>query len=166
MFTYCSSLFYLRASLLTGRYATRTGVWPGVFLPDCVGGLPNNETTIAELLKTRGYSTNIVGKWHLGVGRNNEHLPPHHGFDSYFGVPYSHDMCPCTTCFYPNEHCYNNCNPPFTNCPLFQNLTLTEQPLDLLTLDERLAKHATTYIAEKANEGSQFFLYLAFQVCT
>ena len=47
-------------------------------------GLPLNETTIAELLKEDGYSTAIVGKWHLGVGEGGMYLPTHQGFDSYF----------------------------------------------------------------------------------
>ena len=46
-------------------------------------GLPLNETTIAESLKTVGYKTTIVGKWHLGVGKNGEYLPTKHGFDHY-----------------------------------------------------------------------------------
>lgn len=155
-----------RAALLTGRYQTRSGIWPGVFVPSCTGGLPKTETTLAELLKTKGYSTNIIGKWHLGVGKNNEHLPVNHGFDSYFGVPYSHDMCPCVTCYYPNDTCYNNCDPQYTNCPVFKNSTLMEQPVDLLTLDERYANHAKTWIADKALEKSPFFLYFSFQVNT
>ena len=50
----------------------------------CTVGLPHNETTIAEYLKEVGYSTAIVGKWHLGVGANNEYLPTNHGFDYYY----------------------------------------------------------------------------------
>ena len=50
----------------------------------CTVGLPHNETTIAEYLKEVGYSTAIVGKWHLGVGANNEYLPTNHGFDQYY----------------------------------------------------------------------------------
>ena len=46
-------------------------------------GLPQNETTIAEYVKQAGYSTAMVGKWHLGVGRNGEHLPTSQGFDYY-----------------------------------------------------------------------------------
>ena len=72
-----------RAALLTGRYQTRSGVWPGVFSPPDIGGLPWNETTIAEYVKQAGYSTAIVGKWHLGVGLNGEYLPAHQGFDYY-----------------------------------------------------------------------------------
>jgi hypothetical protein len=71
-----------RASLMTGRYYPRTGVYPGVLSPNSVGGLPLNETTAAAELKKVGYVTGMVGKWHLGVG---EYLPTNHGFDYYFG---------------------------------------------------------------------------------
>ena len=50
--------------------------------------------TLAEELLERGYSTGMVGKWHLGVGEGGRHLPPHHGFQTWLGLPYSHDMCP------------------------------------------------------------------------
>ncbi len=60
--------FYYRAGLLTGRYQTRSGIYPGVLEDDSIGGLPHNETTIAEILKPLGYKTAIIGKWHLGVG--------------------------------------------------------------------------------------------------
>ena len=48
-----------------------------------MAGLPHNETTIAEGLKSVGYKSSIIGKWHLGVGHNNEYLPTKQGFDSY-----------------------------------------------------------------------------------
>ena len=81
-----------RASLLTGRYQTRSGIYPGVLYPGSIGGLPLNETTIAEILKPLGYATAAVGKWHLGVGANGMFLPTKQGFDQYLGIPYSHDM--------------------------------------------------------------------------
>lgn len=86
------ALVVLRASLLTGRYQTRSGVYPGVLYPGSRGGLPLNETTIAEVLKPLGYATAAVGKWHLGVGANGTFLPTRQGFDQYLGIPYSHDM--------------------------------------------------------------------------
>ena len=49
----------------------------------CLLGLPHNETTIAEYLKEAGYSTGMVGKWHLGVGSDNTYIPGNHGFESY-----------------------------------------------------------------------------------
>ncbi|MEM7478220.1 MAG: sulfatase-like hydrolase/transferase, partial [Planctomycetota bacterium] len=78
-----------RAALLTGCYPERVGNLPVLF-PDSDRGLGHKETTIAELLKAKGYSTACIGKWHLG--HHEEFLPTNHGFDEYFGVPYSNDM--------------------------------------------------------------------------
>jgi arylsulfatase A len=75
-----------RASLLTGKYAVRTGVYPGVFKPDAVHGMLPSEMTIAEYLKEEGYATSIVGKWHLG--HRPEFLPTNQGFDEWLGIPY------------------------------------------------------------------------------
>lgn len=77
---------------MTGRYQTRSGIYPGVLYPGSIGGLPLNETTIAEVLKPLGYATAAVGKWHLGVGAKGMFLPTQQGFDQYLGIPYSHDM--------------------------------------------------------------------------
>lgn len=81
-----------RAALLTGRYETRSGIYPGVLYPGSIGGLPLNETTIAEMLKPAGYATAAIGKWHLGLGANGTYLPTNHGFEKYLGIPYSHDQ--------------------------------------------------------------------------
>jgi arylsulfatase A len=152
-----------RAALLTGRYQIRSGVYPYVFFPGMNGGLPHDETTIAEYLKGAGYSTGMVGKWHLGVGENGEYLPTHHGFDYYYGIPYAHDLCPCTTCFYPNVSCFDDCYPMFVSCPLYENLDIIEQPVKFTTLDERMFSSATNYIKKQASSKTPFFLYMAFQ---
>ncbi|MCF8225498.1 MAG: sulfatase [Bacteroidales bacterium] len=78
-----------RAALMTGRIPQRMGVH-GVFFPESYTGMPVEENTIADLLKTRGYATGIVGKWHLG--HMHRYLPLQRGFDEYFGIPYSNDM--------------------------------------------------------------------------
>ncbi|MDF1739587.1 MAG: sulfatase [Verrucomicrobiales bacterium] len=78
-----------RAQLLTGSYAPRVSV-PGVYPPVAKNGLNPNEHTIADYLKELGYATACVGKWHLGDQK--EFLPTRHGFESYFGIPYSNDM--------------------------------------------------------------------------
>ena len=78
-----------RAQLLTGSYAPRVSV-PGVFFPAGKNGLNPAEHTIADYLKEAGYDTTCIGKWHLGDQR--EFLPTRHGFDHYFGIPYSNDM--------------------------------------------------------------------------
>ncbi len=80
-----------RAGLLTGCYPNRIGI-SGALMPWAKVGISSEETTIAEMLKTKGYHTSIIGKWHLG--HLKEFLPLQHGFDEYFGIPYSNDMWP------------------------------------------------------------------------
>ena len=80
-----------RAALLTGCYAVRLGI-RGALSPRDNHGIHPDETTLAELLKSRGYVCGIFGKWHLGHHR--PFLPLQHGFDEYYGIPYSNDMWP------------------------------------------------------------------------
>ena len=80
-----------RAGLLTGCYPQRVGM-PRVLFPAAKIGLNKNEFTLAELVKEKGYKTSIIGKWHLG--HHKEFLPLQHGFDEFFGLPYSNDMWP------------------------------------------------------------------------
>jgi arylsulfatase A-like enzyme len=80
-----------RAGLLTGCYPNRIGI-SGALMPWSINGINPEETTIAELLKSKGYHTGIIGKWHLG--HYKEFLPLQHGFDEYYGIPYSNDMWP------------------------------------------------------------------------
>jgi arylsulfatase A len=80
-----------RAALLTGCYPNRIGIH-GALGPNVKVGIADGETTIAEVLKTRGYATGMAGKWHLG--HRPQFLPVHHGFDEYLGLPYSNDMWP------------------------------------------------------------------------
>jgi arylsulfatase len=122
-----------RASLLTGRYPTRVGV-PRVLFPADKTGLNLDEQTLADLLKTRGYRTQCVGKWHLGV--TPDYLPTKRGFDHYLGIPYSNDMKPSI---------------------LMRDDRIVEQPVKLDTLTQRYTGEATKFIRESA--GSPFFLY-------
>jgi arylsulfatase A-like enzyme len=80
-----------RAGLMTGCYPNRIGIH-GALMPWDKEGINSSETTIAEMLRSRGYHTGIIGKWHLGCLR--EFLPLQHGFDEYYGLPYSNDMWP------------------------------------------------------------------------
>jgi arylsulfatase len=80
-----------RAGLLTGCYPNRIGI-SGALMPWATVGINPEETTIAEMLKSKGYHTGIIGKWHLGHHR--EFLPLQNGFDEYYGLPYSNDMWP------------------------------------------------------------------------
>ena len=80
-----------RAGLMTGCYPNRVGI-SGALMPWATNGINSSETTIAEVLKTKGYHTGVIGKWHLGHHR--VFLPLQHGFDEYYGIPYSNDMWP------------------------------------------------------------------------
>ncbi len=80
-----------RMALLTGCYPNRIGIH-GALGPGSRHGIADGEMTIAEVLKPRGYATAIFGKWHLGD--RAQFLPTKHGFDEYFGIPYSNDMWP------------------------------------------------------------------------
>ena len=66
------------------------GTAPKVFRDNAAQGLPLDEITIAEVLKPQGYATGMIGKWHLG--QLPQFLPMRQGFDSWFGLPFSHDM--------------------------------------------------------------------------
>ena len=82
-----------RAALLTGRHPVRSGLYgvgSPVLFPDDKYGIPESEVTLAEMLRGAGYRTAIMGKWHLGDAP--EHFPTRHGFDYWFGIPYSNDM--------------------------------------------------------------------------
>ncbi|MEI8041730.1 MAG: sulfatase [Verrucomicrobiota bacterium] len=80
-----------RAGLLTGCYPNRIGIH-GALAPRSKVGISKREMTLAQLVKQRGYATAIFGKWHLGDAP--QFLPLRHGFDEYFGLPYSNDMWP------------------------------------------------------------------------
>jgi arylsulfatase A len=80
-----------RAALMTGCYPNRIGIL-GALKPKDTHGISDSEVTLAQLVKTKGYTTGIFGKWHLG--HHPQFLPTHHGFDEYFGLPYSNDLWP------------------------------------------------------------------------
>ncbi len=80
-----------RAALMTGCYHRRVGI-SGALGPKSRIGISAAEVTIAEICKQKGYTTACYGKWHLG--HHKKFLPMQHGFDDYFGLPYSNDMWP------------------------------------------------------------------------
>uniref|UniRef100_A0A8C5MXA8 Arylsulfatase A n=1 Tax=Leptobrachium leishanense TaxID=445787 RepID=A0A8C5MXA8_9ANUR len=152
-----------RASLLTGRYPTRSGVFPGVFYPGSRGGLPLGEVTIAEILQSQGYETAMVGKWHLGLGANGTFLPTRHGFQQFLGVPYSHDQGPChnLTCFPPNTSCYGTCDLGETLLPVFLNEKILQQPVNFTGLVPRYMEFSKSFIRKAVDSRKPFFLYYA-----
>ncbi len=136
-----------RAALLTGRYPVRSGLHH-VLGPDSRVGIPDSELTLAEGLKTRGYRTLAVGKWHLGHAEE-KFLPTSNGFDEYFGLLYSNDM-----------------QPPWvqTQKPLklWRNIEAVEYPVKQETLTERYTEEAVKFIEQKKNRP--FFVYLAYSM--
>lgn len=82
-----------RGALLTGMVPARSGLYGNkmhVMFPDDMHGIPHDIVTLPEALKAQGYATGIFGKWHLGD--SNAHYPTRHGFDEWYGIPYSNDM--------------------------------------------------------------------------
>ena len=152
-----------RAGLLTGRYPVRNGMTSGervVLFPDSSGGLPQDEVTIAEILKQKDYATTAIGKWHLG--HLPKHLPMTQGFDSYWGIPYSNDMDGVTgrpnyrqnaddPNYYPDIKHYN--------VPLMDGAKIIERPADQNTITKRYNERAIDFIKE--NKDRPFLLYLA-----
>jgi len=135
-----------RAGLLTGCYPNRIG-FSGALDHTAKIGLNPEETTIAEALKTKGYATAAIGKWHLG--HQKEFLPTRHGFDQFFGIPYSHDMWPghpTTKNYYPE-------------LPLYQNEEIIERNPDFGQFTKLFTERALDFI--KTNKRKPFFLYLA-----
>ena len=156
-----------RAALLTGRLPIRNGMIGKrnrVLFPNSKYGLPNSEITIAEKLKESGYKTAAIGKWHLG--HKKEYLPLQHGFDYYYGIPYSNDMDKMNgeTCCPGSKYWqkYENKNPgstKFYNVPLIENNDIIERPVDQTTITKRFSDKAVEFI--KNNKEDNFFIYLA-----
>ena len=150
-----------RAALLTGCYPKRIGLAEGVLLPRSDHGLNPAEHTIADHLKPLGYATACIGKWHLG--HLPEVLPQRHGFDSYYGIPYSNDMN------HPDNKNKNkltsdergaNQESAIThwNTPLMENEEIIELPVDQRTITRRYTDRAIDFVT--ANKDRPFFLYL------
>jgi arylsulfatase A-like enzyme len=150
-----------RAALMTGCYPKRALPIPHVLFPGNDVGLDPSEVTVAELLKSAGYATGIVGKWHLGD--QPEFLPTRQGFDEWFGLPYSNDMGPAADGVKSNfgdplPATPKNPQPPL---PLMRGETVVQRVLamDQTRLVTQYTQEALRFI--QAHKNERFFLYLA-----
>lgn len=134
-----------RVALMTGCYPQRVGIL-GALGPNAKVGINENETLIPEVLKQRGYATAIFGKWHLGD--NPRFLPTRHGFDKYFGLPYSNDM-------WPNHPTNAKAYPPL---PLIEGDKVIQKMPDQTQLTTWYTERAVQFIQE--NKDRPFFLYV------
>jgi arylsulfatase A-like enzyme len=134
-----------RAALLTGCYPNRVGIF-GALGPSSKHGISDREQTIADRLKTRGYATAAYGKWHLG--HHAKFLPTRHGFDDWFGLPYSNDMWPG----HPTVK-------SFPDLPLFDREKVVATNPDQRRLTTWYTEHAAGFIAR--HKDRPFFLYVA-----
>jgi arylsulfatase A-like enzyme len=157
-----------RAALLTGSYPKRLGMANGVLFPASTTGLNPNEHTIADHLKQQGYATACFGKWHLG--HHPETLPRAHGFDVYFGIPYSNDMNHPDNKGKPPEDAegmdklWNDPESTLTKwkTPLMENENIVELPVDQRTITRRCTDRGVAFIKE--NQKRPFFLYLPYSM--
>lgn len=136
-----------RASLLTGCYANRVGI-RGALGPSSKIGIHPDELTLAEVAKQRGYATAALGKWHLG--HLPEFLPTRHGFDEYYGLPYSNDMWP----HHPTAK--------FPPLPMIEGEKIVNpavSPDDQKLLTKSYTQRAVDFIGR--NKSRPFLLYLA-----
>ncbi|ODS83176.1 MAG: arylsulfatase [Cytophagaceae bacterium SCN 52-12] len=146
-----------RASLMTGCYAQRVGLhWNdrdgAVLRPLSPYGLDIGEITIAEVLKTAGYRTGIIGKWHLGD--HPDFLPVKQGFDYFYGIPYSDDMTRETGRKLGKRYDGDR----WPELPLMVNEEIVEWGTDRNMLTRKYTEKALEYISE--NRNAPFFLYM------
>lgn len=126
-----------RAGLLTGCYPNRIGIL-GALNPKSTHGISDGERIIPQVLRPRDYATALFGKWHLGY--QPRFLPTQHGFDEYFGLPYSNDML----------------SPPL---PLYEGDKVVRTKPDQSQLTRLYTERAEQFI--KKNSDRPFFLYVA-----
>ncbi|NNE11238.1 MAG: sulfatase-like hydrolase/transferase, partial [Ilumatobacter sp.] len=144
-----------RAALLTGCYPPRIGFGSfnglPVLFPGMALGLPPTETSLARVLADAGYATQIVGKWHCGD--QPDFLPTNHGFEHWFGLPYSNDM--------GRQVDRPDFLPDWPPLPLMVDGEVVEQQPDQASLTERYVSASVEFIRQATAGERPFFLYLA-----
>ncbi len=137
-----------RAALLTGTYSNRIGIH-GALGPKNTHGIHEDEVTMAELFKDQGYATAMYGKWHLG--HHPQFLPTRHGFDDFYGIPYSNDMWP----FHPESP------DDWPDLPTIEQEEIIGYNTDQTRFTTDFTKRSVTFIEQSVANDTPFFLYLA-----
>jgi len=137
-----------RASLLTGNYANRIGIH-GALGPSSTHGIHKDEITLGELFKTQGYATAVYGKWHLG--HHSDFLPMEHGFDDFYGIPYSNDMWP----FHPESP------DAWGDLPTIEGDSIVGYNTDQSRFTTDFTRRSIEFIQSQASANRPFFLYIA-----
>jgi arylsulfatase A len=147
-----------RAALLTGCYHIRVGI-TGALGPGSQMGISDDEITLAELCKSKGYATACYGKWHLG--HHPKFLPTAHGFDEYYGLPYSNDMWPYHPANIEKLKKDPNAKPIYPPLPLIENTSVINPAVDAekqAELTGDYTRRAVSFI--ERNKDKPFFIYL------
>ena len=139
---------------MTGCYPNRIGIH-GALPPQATHGISAREITLAEIVKQKGHATSAIGKWHLG--HLPQFLPTRHGFDEYYGLPYSNDMWPWR---YPYD--LEKRRPDYPNLPMIEN----DQVVDAEVTAEEQARLTTDYTDRavrfiERSKDKPFLLFLA-----
>jgi len=180
-----------RGALMTGRVPVRTGLYGehlDVMHPEDTHGMPAEEQTLAEMLQTAGYATGMFGKWHLGDAE--AFWPTRHGFDYWYGMPYSNDMdrvgdLPMARKieliklgrseevfaeFRKTVAMFQEPRTEWWNVPLLRSLrteggyeeSIVERPLDQNTITRRLTEEAIAFM--RAHADRPFFVYVPYSM--
>lgn len=137
-----------RAALLTGNYSNRIGL-NGALGPRSQIGIHQNETTLGELFQRNGYRTAHYGKWHLG--NFPQFHPLQHGFDDFYGIPYSNDMWP----FHPESP------EAWPDLPLYDNENIVGYNTDQTRFTTDFTQRTIDFMEESVSNDAPFFVYLA-----
>ncbi len=148
-----------RAGLLTGRMGIRTGMYGdhrGVLFPNSPEGLPSTELTIADILRKNGYQTACIGKWHLG--HHKESLPLQHGFDYFYGFPFSNDMSR------REQIKMGNKKYPYEYIVYEQEKIIDKEP-EQYTLTQKVTKASIRYITRHKDKPFFFISGTSYATC-
>ncbi|MEM8486437.1 MAG: sulfatase [Bacteroidota bacterium] len=137
-----------RAALLTGTYSNRIGIH-GALGPSDTTGIHADEVTMAELFKSQGYATAMYGKWHLG--HHPQFLPTRHGFDDFYGIPYSNDMWP--------NHPENP--EAWPDLPTIEGEEIIGYNTDQRQFTTDFTTRSVSFIETSVEAATPFFLYVA-----